>query len=168
MIRIITGMLAVVMILASCTSGNTGKGTLSAEDVVIEAAISDLLADPLEYDNKAVKIEGVISHVCRHSGDKMRVMQDGSDLSIQVMLGDFTGQFDTESEGKRVALSGILMTEVTNLDELTAHNHEGEEGHEHEDGHDCESTREAVEAMKARGLDASIRTWIALGNYETD
>lgn len=168
MIHKITGILAIVMIFASCSSGRTDKGSHLAEGLTIEASISELLSDPLEYDNKQVRIEGVISHVCRHSGDKMRVLQDGSDLSIQVMLGDFTGQFDTESEGKRVSLSGILMTEVTNMDELTAHIHEGEEGHEHEADHDCESTREAVEAMKAKGLDASIRTWIALNQYETD
>jgi hypothetical protein len=155
------GIVAVIMIIVSCSSQQSDTGQTDSGKS-LEVNISEILSDPLEFDSKSVQIEGVISHVCRHSGDKMRVMQDDSDLSILVMLGDFTGQLDAESEGRRVVLSGLLMTEVTNLDELTAHNHDdGEEAHE------CESTLQAVEAMKAKGLDANIRTFIALNQYET-
>lgn len=153
------GILTIVLILAACSSKRADN--VKEVNHSVEASISELLTDPLDFDNKTVKIEGVISHVCRHSGDKMRVLQDDSDLSIQVMLGHFTGQFGTESEGTRVLITGTLVTEVTNLDELDAHSHEGEEGH------DCENTREAIEAMKAKGLDANIRTYIALNHYET-
>ena len=153
-------MLAIALIIASCSSHRSENGQMAGSGQIIETSISDILSDPLEYDNKEVKIEGVITHVCRHSGDKMRVLQDDSDLTIQVMLGNFTGQFDTGSEGVRVMVTGTLMTEVTNMDELEAHSHEGEE-------HDCEDTRQAVEVMKAKGLDAKIRTHIALNHYET-
>lgn len=157
----LTFMLAVIMVMAACTSGTGEKGQAATDNPVIEASISELLANPLDYDTKTVKIEGVISHVCRHSGDKMRVMQDGSDLSVQVMLGDFTGQLDTGSEGLWVVLSGEVVTEVTNIDELHDHSHD------EDDDHDCSSTLEAIEAMKARGLDANIRTYITLAGYET-
>lgn len=157
MLRKTISLLAIALLIASCSSNTAEKAADPGQ--TIEANISDLLADPLAYDSKNVQIEGVITHVCRHSGDKMRIMQDGSDLTIQVMLGDFTGQFDTESEGMRVSVTGTMVTEVTNLDELQAHSHEGEE-------HDCEDTRQAVEAMKAKGLDANIRSHIALNHYE--
>ncbi len=127
---------------------------------LVEVAIAELLADPFSYENREVRIEGVISHVCRHSGDKMRVQQDESELSIQVKLGEFTGQFNTESEGTRVIVWGTLMTEVANLEELEAHQHEGEEDHE------CETTQQAIEAMKAKGLDPKVNTFIKLGKYE--
>ncbi len=149
-------ILLLLVVLASCGS-RTDSSMAAGEDRAVVAPISELLSNPLEYDSKTVKIEGVISHVCRHSGDKMRVLQDGTDLSIQVMLGEFTGSFDTESEGLRVSLTGLLVTEVTNLDELSAHD-------EH---HDCETTIEAIEAMKAWGLDPDIRTYITLNHYET-
>jgi hypothetical protein len=153
--------MAIILIVASCGSQQSETGQTDSGKS-IEVNISEILSDPLEYDSKSVQIEGVISHVCRHSGDKMRVMQDDSDLSILVMLGDFTGKLDAESEGRRVVLSGLLVTEVTNLDDLTAHNHD-----DGEEAHACESTLQAVEAMKAKGLDANIRTFIALNQYET-
>jgi len=127
---------------------------------LVELAIAELLADPFSYENREVRIEGVISHVCRHSGDKMRVQQDDSELSIQVKLGEFTEQFNTESEGTRVVVWGTLMTEVLNLEELEAHQHEGEEDHE------CETTQQAIEAMKAKGLDPKVNTYVKLGKFE--
>lgn len=154
------GILTVLMIITSCSSQPGKSDQVASDDHSVEAQISEILSDPLDYDSKTVKVEGVISHVCRHSGDKMRIMQDGSDLSILVMLEDFTGQFDAESEGTRVSVTGNLVTEVTNLEELAAHGHE-------DDGHDCEDTREAVEVMKARGLDASIGAYISLNQYDT-
>jgi hypothetical protein len=151
--------LAIILIAVSCSS-DRGNGNISASgESPLLVSITEILSDPLEYDGKAISIEGVITHVCRHSGDKMRVMQQGSDLSLQIMLGDFTGRFDAESEGMPVKLTGLLLTEVTNLDELAHHTHEGE-------SHECENTRQAVEVMKARGLDPRIRTYLALNHYE--
>jgi len=150
-------ILAVVVGFAACGSAPEIEEVAEAPEVH-ETTIAALLADPLAFEDKQVKIEGVISHVCRHSGDKMRVLQDDSELTVQVMLGEFTGQFDVESEGARVVLKGVVTAEVTNLDEL--------EDHDHEEGHECETTAAAVEAMKAKGLDPQIRTRILLANYE--
>ncbi len=161
MITKVTGILAILFLISSCGSQTASDGNNSSGQESVDANISEVLTDPLEYDGKTIKIEGIISHVCRHGGDKMRVLQEGSDLSIQVMLGDFTGRFDAGSEGNRVVLTGQLVTEVTNLDQLAAHSHD-ENGN-----HDCETTREAVEVMKAMGLDANIRTYVTLNHYES-
>ena len=161
MIQNAIGTLAVLLIIASCGS-NQHRENLSGPGPgaeAIMASIPEILADPLEYEGKTISIEGVITHVCRHGGDKMRVLQEGSELSIQVMLGNFTGQFDVASEGRPVKLTGLIVTEVTNLDELAHHTHDGE-------AHECETTREAIEIMEARGLDPRIRTYLALDHYE--
>ncbi len=144
-------LITAIMILAGCGAGSESR----QETITLEASIQELLAEPFEFDRKNVRIEGVISHVCRHSGDKMRVLQDGSDLSIQVMLGDFTGRFGTESEGLRVILTGTLLAELTNIDDLG-------------DDHGCEDDRQAVEALKARGLNPDIRTRLSLSHFETE
>ena len=151
--------LVLVAGLAACAAAPETEEVVEAPEV-LELTIAELLADPLAFEDKEVRIEGVISHVCRHSGDKMRVLQDDSELTVQVMLGEFTGRFDAESEGIRVALHGVVTAEVTNLDELEDHDHD------HEEGHECETTAAAVEAMKAKGLDPSIRTRILLREYE--
>lgn len=125
-------------------------------------AISELVSNPMEYGDKLVMIEGVINHMCRHSGDKMMVKENDSDLSIQVMLGEMASEFSVDSEGKSVVVEGVLKYTVSNKDELgeDLHQHEGEEDH------DCESEKAAAEALKAKGIDPSIRAFIEIVKYE--
>lgn len=152
-----------VMIMGSCgqKTGQTAAETTEATPVV---AISELVTNPMEYGDKVVRIEGVIDHMCRHSGDKMRVKESGSDLSIEVKLGDMASDFSVELEGRSVALEGKLQYLVGNKAELgeEAAAHQPAEGEEHS----CESEKAAAEALKAKGVDPSISAFITLAKYE--
>ncbi len=134
-----------------------------AGGVVETSEIAQLVADPLHYEGTVVRFEGVISHICRHSGDKMRVVQAGDETySMQVMLGEHMNRFDVEDEGREVMVLGTLKTQVTNLDELDA-DHE----HEHdEDGHACESTEQAIRLLAEKGIDPDIRPYVELQAFE--
>jgi hypothetical protein len=156
MFKKIAGVLIIMLFSVSCGQQHNERKISEAQQVVA-ANISELLSNPLEYENKVVKIEGIISHVCRHSGDKMRVLQEGSELSIQVMLGEFAGRIDPASEGLRIILSGSLAAEAAYPAALTHDTHEGE----------CAATREAGEKMRSHGMNAAIRAYITLIEYET-
>lgn len=158
--RVLFFTVVIMIIAASCGQ----KTTKQAEAVPSFEAynISELVANPMEYADKLVKIEGVINHMCRHSGDKMMVKENDSDLSIQVMLGELASEFSVESEGKEVVVEGVMKFTVNNKEEL------GEEQHQHEgeEDHDCESEKAAAEALKAKGIDPSIRAFIEIVKYE--
>lgn len=96
------------------------------QETIVQATISEILSDPVKFENKDVRIEGVITHVCRKSGDKMMVQQDGSEQVIRIMLGEFTGQITPENEGSRVVVTGMLKSET--VDPAEAAEHEGEHG----------------------------------------
>ena len=136
----------------------------SAETTVEDLLIAEIVSNPLELEDHTVRFEGIIGHICQHSGDKMRVVQqDDNAYSIQVMLGDFASQFNSEFEGMHVVATGVVKTQVRNLDALEEeHDHE----HEHEEGHDCASTTEAIERLKARGIDPDIAVYIELTGFE--
>ncbi|MBW6497697.1 MAG: hypothetical protein K0B09_04860 [Bacteroidales bacterium] len=155
-----------------------GQQPATQEEVVIETfEIAELISNPMEYEEQEIRIEGIISHICRHSGEKMRVAEiDGEGLSILVMLGDFAPQFNPEFEGQEVILTGVLKTTIQNIDALNEEHvhgedgedcdHEGEE-HAHEEGHDdCESTQEAIAKMKAAGIDPDIAAHIEITSFE--
>jgi hypothetical protein len=125
--------------------------------------ISELVSNPLEFDGEEVSFEGVITHICKHSGDKMRVNQvDDAGFSIMVMLDEFQTQFSPEFEGKRVKVLGVLKTRVANAEEAHTHNHEGEG----EEGHECASTEAAVKALQEKGITPDIRAYIELKGWE--
>jgi len=127
---------------------------------IIEAAVAELLADPFLFENKEVKIEGVVSQVCLDQGDKIRVLQNDSELSIEVRLGEFSGQFSSESEGQMIVVYGVLKTEIANIEEYKALKHDAEE-------HVAfETTQQAIEMMKNKGLEPKVNIFIKLSEYE--
>ncbi|MFO7575754.1 MAG: hypothetical protein R6W67_11430 [Bacteroidales bacterium] len=158
--RVLFLSMIVALLTASCGQ-NPAQQTETAPSFE-SYAISELVSNPTEYGDKLVMIEGVINHMCRHSGDKMMVKENESDLSIQVMLGELASEFSVDSEGKSVVVEGVLKYSVDNKDEL------GEDlpQHEGEEDHDCDSEKAAAEALKARGIDPSIRTFIEIVKYE--
>jgi hypothetical protein len=126
--------------------------------------ISELVSDPLGFENQEVSFEGVITHICKHSGDKMRVNQvSDNDYSIMVMLEEFQTQFSQEFEGKNVRVNGVLKTVVRNLDAIE---HEHEHEHDGEEGHECASTEEAIQKLQEKGITPDIRAFIELKSYE--
>jgi hypothetical protein len=129
-----------------------------AEVNVIE--INELLSNPLDFDGKEVSVHGIISHVCRNSGDKMRVAEiDGDGLSVLVMLMDYSDVFGPESEGQELIVTGVLKTWIRNIDEL-------EDDHDHEEGHACESTEQAIKLMQEKGINPDIAAYIEMVKYE--
>lgn len=127
--------------------------------------ISELVAEPMSFENQEVSFEGTITHICHHSGDKMRVNQvSDADFSILVMLEEFKPQFNPSFEGKKVKLTGILKMEVANMDQVAeTHDHEHDHG---EEGHECASTTEAVERLKEKGITPDIRAYVEMTGFE--
>lgn len=154
-----------------------------AEGTVEDHLIAEIVSNPVEMEDQLVRFEGTIGHICRHSGDKMRVVQgDDEAYSILVMLGEFAPSFNPELEGMEVIATGVVKTEVLNMAALNAteehvhdedceHEEEGmahqEEGMAHEEaGHDCESTQEAIALLKEKGIDPDIRVYVELTAFE--
>ncbi len=154
------------LVMAAC-GNQAGQQT---ETEVQAYTIEQLAHEPLSLEGQMVKFEGVIGHICQHSGDKMRVVQvDNDAFSMQVMLGDLMHNFSMEHEGSLVEITGTLKTVVRNLDALAeaeAHDHDHDDDHEHEDGHDCASTAEAIKRMAEKGIDPDIRPYVELLAFE--
>ncbi len=148
-------LMAAAFIAAAC-AGPVAEEQ-AAEEQIEHMAIAELVSDPLTFENKTVSFEGIIDHMCRHSGDKMRVAQlDNQEMSIQVRLGDFMNYFSMENEGNIVSIVGTMHTEVLNMAELE----------EHDADHGCESTEEAIALMAEKGIDPNIRPYIKLNAFE--
>ncbi len=145
----------------SCGSQQSKMVAEGVEDL----KIVQLVSEPMAYENHSVRFEGTISHICRHSGDKMRIVQpDDHAYSILVMLGDYASSFNPEFEGMDVVATGLVKTQVRNIDALNDHEHDHDD--DHEGGHECASTEEAIARLKERGIDADIFVYVELTGFE--
>ncbi len=155
-------------ILASLILFACGQQASKQDKVAETVAISTLMANPVDFENKEVRIEGIINHICRNSGDKMRVAETaGEGLSVMVMLGELAAQFNAEFEGKEISVVGVVKTKIRNIDALdTAHAHPEGEEHKHEGGHECTSTTEAIVKMEAAGISPDVIAFLEIKSFE--
>lgn len=118
-------------------------GALSAQDKVkLTAGVSaekttvvkpdnfqDLAADLL---GKEVEIEGMVIHVCKHSGKKLFIIGENPDMRVKVTASEKVPLFDMELEGSVVHVKGIVEPMET---EETVAAEAAEEGHEEDSDH---------------------------------
>lgn len=101
-----------VFLLTNCNNGTgtdegTGNDTL-ATDTLAMINIADFEKVANEYTGKEIQIEGTVTHICRHSGKALYIMDDNSLYSVQISASENLAEFDTLMEGKRVIITGTV------------------------------------------------------------
>jgi len=158
MLKRIAAILTLGLFMASCNQ--VARQQTESQEV---NQIAELVSEPLAFDGQEVIIQGIITHICKHGGDKIRVNQtDDNNYSIMVMLGDFQTQFDPSCEGRQIKITGVLKTMVRNPDQVEAAHHE----HQGEEGHVCASSEEAAKKLMEKGITPDIRAFIEMKSFE--
>ncbi|MBN1131486.1 MAG: hypothetical protein JXR52_00265 [Bacteroidales bacterium] len=87
----------------------------------VSAAIEEILASPGDFEGKAVVLTGMVTHVCKHGGQKCFVLAGDGESQIRVNAGPELDEFDVALEGSTVEFTGIFKTltvaETTELQE---------------------------------------------------
>ena len=105
------------------------------ESAIVAATIEDLIANPGEYKDMEVAIEGMVTHVCKHGGQKCFVLAGDESTQIRIVPAGDIDEFKIELEGSNVAFKGLFR--VMGLEEAEAHveDHESKEHHAEEMSH---------------------------------
>ena len=118
--------IAGAMLLTAC--GQTGKneeGKLSpgVKEQIISATVEEILAQPAEYENKQIAISGMVTHVCRHGGQKCFVLGQDGETQIRIVPGGDIDEFTIDLEGSTVAFMGTFkILDVQQASEMMAEN----------------------------------------------
>lgn len=132
-------VLIVLAILAgSCNQSKENKTEASADTKTVDmvaATISELLETPAEFQDKEVVLSGMVTHVCRHGGQKCFIVADDGETQIRLVPGGDIDEFKVEMEGSMIAVKGIFR--VLNVEQAEEHleDHESKEHHEAEMSH---------------------------------
>lgn len=133
---------ALVLFITAC-----GTATQKADQLAV-ITVKEFTDNPDQYTDKEIKIEGTVSHVCKHGGKRLFLVADGVEDNVKVETGDEISTFPVEIEGSDVLVTGkvekLVVDEayLTNWEnEVKANNpesdfkiHEGQVGHESEEG----------------------------------
>lgn len=102
---------------------------------IIAVTIRELLAHPDQFEGKEVAFSGLVTHVCKHGGQKCFVVDEDGESQIRIVPSGSIDEFRIGLEGSRVAFRGVFR--VLNPEEAMAHleDHEAREHHTTEMAH---------------------------------
>lgn len=146
----------VAILLGSCSQSGTKEETntkASQTEETVKASIQELLAQPADYDGKEVAISGMVTHVCRHGGQKCFVLADDGETQIRIVPSGDIDEFKIELEGSTVAFKGTFKVLNPTAAEAHVADHESKEHHATEMAHtEAEKADYFIEAIDFKEL----------------
>jgi RecJ-like exonuclease len=153
-----------VLLLALAFSCNQGEKNSAESDATVDTEVAasmltvgQVLESPEKYKDSEIKITGMVTHVCKHGGQKLFIVGDDPELQLRVNVGDGVPEFDMALEGSTVEFTGkvkILEEEIQaelELENEEKEHHTGEEAHAK-----AESASYFVEAKAFKEVTAEI------------
>jgi len=113
MLKKLSLLLMALLLVASC-SGEKPAEEASADSVatdeVAHLTIAEFNASGEEYEGKLVEVEGIVDHVCAHSGKRIFVVGENPEDRVKIEAGDL-GTFDMSLQGSKVKVvaTGTVM-----------------------------------------------------------
>jgi len=103
-------VLFLLALLIGCTnsSRNVQSDKSSAQVAEVKLTTDELLADPASYNDQKVLISGMVSHVCKHGGQKMFLYSQLADRYLRINTGTDIPEFPVDLEGSNVEVKGVV------------------------------------------------------------
>jgi len=96
--------------LTGCNRGIKETAEQNGSDTV-KITVANFLTNAPERINKAIVIEGTVSHTCKHGGKRMFLVDGNDSINVEITTGPDIVKFDDALVGSRVRVSGILKEE---------------------------------------------------------
>ena len=116
--------LVVLVFLISCNS-ESGKSSEKNEEIKV-IAIENLDNSAKGLGDKIIRTTGMVTHICRHGGQKMFLTDDAKEKHILVRVSSSIPEFDILLEGSTLEVTGKLVTTITKTTDLEGHDHSEE------------------------------------------
>jgi hypothetical protein len=105
---LLTTLLLSGVVIASGDGKTYGKGVSLARPVAVDA----LLANPEKYLGNPVRVDGVITGVCKMSGCWIQVSDPATGKGVRIKVEDGVIVFPPEAVGHRVSAQGVFEAQT--------------------------------------------------------
>lgn len=149
-------LLVFAVLIGSCNQATRKDGSevMSGNvEKIVSATVEELLAQPAVYDGKEVAISGMVTHVCRHGGQKCFVLAEDGETQIRIVPSGDIDEFKIDLEGSTVAFRGTFRVLNPVQAEVHVADHESKAHHVQEMAHtEAEKAEYFVEAIEFREI----------------
>ncbi|HYW95744.1 MAG TPA: hypothetical protein VE870_09165 [Bacteroidales bacterium] len=124
-------LVSAVIVLSSCQT-NSSKNSEQAANIPV-ISVDEFFVDPGSYVDREVAIEGLVTHVCKHGGQKLFLAGTETPATLRINTSESIPEFGIEMEGSKTRFHGTvkIMDETFAAEaaaEEQAHHPEGESG----------------------------------------
>ena len=170
-------LLALCLAFMSCNFSKSDSSKQKTDAAVITQAevqtlnIEQVMQVAADKVGQEVTFQGVVNHVCAHSGKRCILKNVEGNLSLRVeATGDLEG-FNKEIAGNDLLVTGILRekrlatSEIDEMESEVKDKHKGEEGGKHCSS-ELKNIKEMRDWMKANNKDYYAIYYVDGTNYE--
>lgn len=118
--KYIAALIAMIFVLSACDNQKNkeaGSEAIMIEEI-IPFSISEFDTKAEELVGKQVMFTGMVDHICKHGGQRMFVIETGSEGRVKVSPDENIAAFKTDLEGQSVKLIGIVEEQRIDEDYL--------------------------------------------------
>jgi hypothetical protein len=122
-------LLAGIALLSSCNCLTSDKN--EQVNNITSVTMEEFLANPDEFLEKEIVITGLVTHVCKHGGQKLFIAGENEATSLLINTSESIPEFSIDLEGSKAEFTGtakVMDSEkiATELAEDADHHPEGE------------------------------------------
>ena len=115
-------LIAFVFLFSACENTVKKESTSEKEVVLVEeiisVSISNFEVKAEELVGKQIMFSGTVDHVCTHGGQRMFVIETGSEGRVKINPDENIAAFNTDLEGKNIKIIGIVEEQRIDEDYL--------------------------------------------------
>lgn len=111
MIKNLLIIMCLSVVAYACVNNNGQEKEEQQESVVrdtTELLIAGFTDNAGKMVGELVVIDGTVDHVCHHGGERMFVIDEGTDERVKVVVGEGMPSFDVSLEGKDIEVIGVI------------------------------------------------------------
>lgn len=137
-------LISFALFITSCSQSKEQDN--STQNTTILLSIDEFYEQPDDYIGKEVTISGLVTHVCKHGGQKLFITGEENE-ALRIDVGEDIPEFDIEMEGTEVEFTG----KVHLMDEEFMVQADAEEKEHHGEEEDC-AAEESVKAQSEKSF----------------
>ena len=147
-------ILSLVIFATAAAPAMAGETVTYGDGVTLSeaVAIDTLIANADDYVGKTVRVDGVITGVCKKRGCWMQVTDPESGNGVRIKVEDGVIVFPYESMGQKAAAEGVFEAIKLTPEQIEARK---AAAHGHDVGEDCDKDKEVGDGTGA-GCDAPM------------
>ncbi len=167
---------ALIFFVFACNNGKNSDKNLSNESDESPAEVimvDQILENPEAFADKKVKVEGLVTHVCKHSGKRLHLTSQSSSNMIRVEAAEGINQFQRELEGNNIVVEGTFHRQIIDENYLAKWENEemqGEGVHMEHNPAESEANQELIQNMRRQleesGNEELVSLWIDGNSFQ--